>query len=358
MAPLPNSPSAISLNDVQNEFGGSNPIGINEYYGVAGGVPSSGTISLANFYGTVNARGIWGGGFAPAGVNTIDYVSINSTGNATDFGDLYITSFSGAAFSSSTRGVFFGGNYPVAPGNLARTTMQYVTISSAGNSQFFGNITSPYTPENPQGMSNETRGILYSGDSMNAIHYVTIASAGNSTLFGYPTPFDWRSLGAGFASPTRGIVAGGQALPGENSSNSINYITIASTGNATDFGDLTRQSQGVKGCSSSTRGVIMGGNEGAAYGNVMDYITIASTGNATDFGDLTLGNGWSRGAATSSSTRGLYGGGQRYNAPGTFTLVTDIHYITIASTGNSTFFGNLTQARGNPSACSNAHGGL
>ena len=48
--PTPSS-GPISLLDVQNEFGGSNPIGINEYYGVAAGVPSSGTISLYDFYG-------------------------------------------------------------------------------------------------------------------------------------------------------------------------------------------------------------------------------------------------------------------------------------------------------------------
>ena len=41
----------ISLLNVQGEFGGSNPIGINEYYGADSGVPTSGTISLNNFYG-------------------------------------------------------------------------------------------------------------------------------------------------------------------------------------------------------------------------------------------------------------------------------------------------------------------
>jgi len=41
----------ISLLNVQNEFGGSNPISISEYYGVASGVPTSGTISLSDFYG-------------------------------------------------------------------------------------------------------------------------------------------------------------------------------------------------------------------------------------------------------------------------------------------------------------------
>lgn len=53
------SSGAISLLDIQNEFGGSNPIGINEYY--RGGayvpssqtsIPTSGTIDFADFYGT------------------------------------------------------------------------------------------------------------------------------------------------------------------------------------------------------------------------------------------------------------------------------------------------------------------
>ena len=54
---------ALSLDDIQTEFGGSNPIGIDEYYaggafvppgtsGTNGPVPSSGTISINNFFGT------------------------------------------------------------------------------------------------------------------------------------------------------------------------------------------------------------------------------------------------------------------------------------------------------------------
>ena len=46
------SSGPISLLDIQNEFGGTNPIGINEYYGAAAGVPASGTISFDDFYGT------------------------------------------------------------------------------------------------------------------------------------------------------------------------------------------------------------------------------------------------------------------------------------------------------------------
>jgi len=62
--PLPAS-GPLSLNDIQGEFGGSNPISLSEYYaggglvpsgtsGTYGAVPSSGTISIQNFYGTSN----------------------------------------------------------------------------------------------------------------------------------------------------------------------------------------------------------------------------------------------------------------------------------------------------------------
>ena len=54
-------PAAISFLDIQNEFGGSDPIGLNEYYRNGGlvpsnntSVPTSGTISLDNFFCAVN----------------------------------------------------------------------------------------------------------------------------------------------------------------------------------------------------------------------------------------------------------------------------------------------------------------
>lgn len=62
--PLPSS-GPLSLSDIQTEFGGVNPISLSEYYaggglvppgttGTFGAVPSSGTISIQNFYGTSN----------------------------------------------------------------------------------------------------------------------------------------------------------------------------------------------------------------------------------------------------------------------------------------------------------------
>ena len=83
----------------------------------------------------------------------------------------------------------------------------------------------------------------------------------------------------------------------------------------------------------------------------MDYITIASTGNATDFGNLTAGKGFT--AGTSNSTRGVFLGG--YTNSGN---VDNIDYITIASTGNAQDFGDLLAANQRGSATSNVHGGL
>lgn len=42
---------AISMAQIQSEFGGSNPIGLNEYYGAADGIATSGTIDMNNFHG-------------------------------------------------------------------------------------------------------------------------------------------------------------------------------------------------------------------------------------------------------------------------------------------------------------------
>ena len=71
---------------------------------------------------------------------------------------------------------------------------------------------------------------------------------------------------------------------GGNASDVIDYVTIASVGNATDFGNLTASGYNLAGVSSGTRAVF-GLRARDASTNVMDYITIASTGNATDWGD-------------------------------------------------------------------------
>ena len=66
----------------------------------------------------------------------------------------------------------------------------------------------------------------------------------------------------------------------------MDFITMASEGNATDFGDITRQAAGYgAGGSTQTRGVITGCSPDSK--NSIDFITFSTTGNATDFGDTT-----------------------------------------------------------------------
>jgi hypothetical protein len=138
-----------------------------------------------------------------------------------------------------------------------------------------------------------------------------------------------------------GVFAGG-ATTGGGGTNVIDYITIQSTGNATDFGDLTNTRAASCGASSQTRLVSCSGDVGApsyTQTNVLDYVTIASAGNAIDFGDDFSASAGTSGSA-SNNTRGLFAGGY---APSRNTNT--IRFITIASIGNTTDFGDLISGR-------------
>ena len=82
----------------------------------------------------------------------------------------------------------------------------------------------------------------------------------------------------------RGLFAGGT---NPSYDNTIDYVNISSTGDATDFGDLTA-ARSDPGCTANaTRAVAVGGQSPSIV-NTMDYVTIASTGDAADFGDLPI----------------------------------------------------------------------
>ena len=94
---------------------------------------------------------------------------------------------------------------------------------------------------------------------------------------------------AACSSLVRGIFAGGST---GSYINEIQRFTIQTTGNASDFGDLTVARFGFAGCSNAVRGVFGGGKiSNGNSTNTMDYITIDNTSNATDFGDLQNGAG-------------------------------------------------------------------
>ena len=143
----------------------------------------------------------------------------------------------------------------------------------------------------------------------------------------------------------RGVMFGGYGSPTPTGSNIIQYITIANTGNATDFGDLTGTSDHGTGGSNGSRGLSMGGryNNNTRNNNV-DYITFGSTGNATDWGDLYDG-AW-------LANYGGIGNGTRAAMAGNYSPGNDmIQYCTVATTGNGTDAGNLTKSTTDTAGC-------
>ena len=198
------------------------------------------------------------------------------------------------------------------------------------------------SPSSNQGTG--TRGLFGGGNapsSTNTIEYISIPTLGDAQEFGDLTQSVYPGNG-GLASRTRGIRGGGTA---PSKTDTIDFVTIASTGDASDFGNLTLSKSQTTAFSNQTRGIFAGGYTPTAQ-DVIEYITIAQTGSAVDFGNL-LAAAYG-GAATSSSVRGVimsgYAGGN----------VNTVQYITISTTGHAQDFGDLTSARHYPATAFNA----
>jgi len=339
--------SEFRIDQITNQSGSRGPdiAGITTFTGTSGMLMPSGPTEYRGGRG----RGLIFCGYNGSGFdNTIDYITISTLGNATNFGDTtFARETSDSGFSSSTRGFVVGGsNQPTSsPGRT--NIIDYTTISSTGNTFDFGDLTT--ARYGTAGVSDSTRGIAMGGDvssgsPVDTIDYITMSSLGNASDYGDLTfPL---ARGAGFQSSTRGVQASGGT---PTALNSIQYITIATTGNAQDFGDATYDGQQLAGASNSVRGIFAG----SANINIINYVTIASTGDAIDFGDLITAR--REDGALSSSIRWVIAGG--YNDSGGLRL-NSIEYVTIMTTGNAQDFGDLTVGRSGTSCCSDAHGGL
>ena len=306
---------------------------------------------------------IMGGHTGPNGpgyTNEIHYYAIDYPNNAIDFGDLTGTRGNGlSAAASRTRAVSFGGYN-------AGTTMDYVTISSKGAAQSFGSLTA--WSEGGGACSNNTRAIHgggfdrpgSSGDSTPRIlNYVTIASTGAGVDYGdLSTDSQYMTT---FASSTRGFWAGGNQPSPNTALNTIDFSIISTTGNAIDFGDLHKASYSGAAASNSTRAIIALGQSGPATDgtgapftntNMMNYLTMATKGNALDFGD-TIVNQPAGQAASSPIRYSIYsgaGGG-----------VLKWYAKTFATLGDVVEFGDTvsgTYGKYSGGGTSNGHGGL
>ena len=149
---------------------------------------------------------------------------------------------------------------------------------------------------------NITEKIFIKPNAGSPIEYITIASTGNATTFGTLSPTYVGYGGAACSSSTRAIWAGGSS---GNIVNNISYVTIASTGNSTDFGDLTETKYNIAGCTNSTTAYFFGGQGSSGAVQNIDKITIASTGNATDTGVDVKTTSSTYGMAASGSHGGI-----------------------------------------------------
>ena len=308
--------------------------------GQSGG--DGGGTSVGNGLGT---RGVFGMRAEPSITDSIDFITISTMGNAQDFGNSTDSRYTYSTCASRTRGFIAGGAFSLVD------TIEFVTFASTGNATDFGNLTQSRWVM-CQGAADSTRGMFVGGlnpspsTTYNIIDYITMAQTGNAVDFGDIS--STRRMGSGCQSSTRAIFAGGYT---PSNTNVIDFVTTSTTGDAADFGDLNYEQKNGSAASNSTRGLFFGGNDGGnPYNNNISFITIATKGNAADFGDLTVSVGGA--GASSSSTRAVRGGGL---TPGNSDVIDKVEILTL---GNAVDFGNLNAAGHNLQGFSNGHGGL
>ena len=352
--------SELRINNITNSAGNGGTVvaGVSTVSTSAFMVVPSGDTAIR---GAGSGRGIIAGGAeslsSPYTISDrMQYITISTTGNATDFGNLSLARYYVRGTASSTRGVFAGGT---SPGPAVTNVIDFVTISSGGGANDFGDMS--IVRNGVAAFGNETRGILAGGyttvdtTQTSLMEFVTIATTGNASDFG--TLSESREIMAGFASPTRGIIAGGaQGATVTNLTADIQFVTLATGGDTQRFGELRRLRYRLPGASNSTRGLTFGGRYPGQTGiDEIDFITIATEGNAQDFGDLRVALHES--GALASSTRGINFGGE--TAPASGALLNVIEYVQISTGGDAADFGDLLAVVGDdPAGCSDVHGGL
>ena len=346
----PNSPVGFSTTtDVGTQFG-STFDGVTTFDSQAYMVPPGGNTRERN-----RGRGVLGGGapfVSPNVINNMSYVEIQSGGIFKDFGDLTVARgyFPAGQTSSSTRGLSSAGWT-----GSSNNTIDFITIANTANAIDFGDTS---IARMSGALSNQTRAVHAGTTSpfSNVIDFVTIATTGDAQNFG--DLVEPQSLFAGASSSTRGVFGGGRNnTPSSNTlHNTMQFITIATTGDTQDFGDLQALRYGHTGFSSPTRGIFAGGYLTPGQTASIDFFTIATLGNSLDFGDLGTANGY-----CGSVTNSIRGAVTINDAPN---YTNALEFITIATKGDAKDFGDadpLGSGKGHgdyPSCMSDSHGGL
>lgn len=168
---LPSS-GILSLSDVAAEFGGSTPHGLNEYYGAASGVPSSGAIALSDFYGA--SAGVQYIGLALASFSSTAGMSLAYPAG-TQVGDVCVATV--ASFYNVATSQFISANGALLTSQFARTSStaygKMTTIAFVIN-----DLTAPY------GDNGVSGGTVFGQFSLRVFRGVTSASISGTADYG------------------------------------------------------------------------------------------------------------------------------------------------------------------------------
>ena len=286
-----------------------------------------------------SGRGFQIGGYKPGVVHKyVQTFNIATGGETTYFGKVAMgNAYETAGFGSRTRA------FNATDGSYSQQ-IDYYTVATQSDGIDFGNLT--VTGGYGSALSSQTRGVIAAGyihpspgANSNVIDYVEMATVGNAVDFGDNTRVG--NSRAGLSDGIRGVWAGNGGSP--DPSTTVDLNIISSKGNAVDYGD-TSYNANNNGASNNVRGIL-------ANINGLDSYQLASGGNSIEFGDRETN--MHQPNSTASHTRVVIAGGR---SPSTFT--DSLEYVNIASTGNSVNFGNLSDLTASGAGYSDSHGGL
>ena len=286
-----------------------------------------------------------GGGQSSITTRTIEWMSLVTGGDASSFAYTFNVANAACSTTNGQRAVTVG----LSSGSNGVT---YISIPNPSVETYSGSWLLQKEKAYSSATSDTVYGVFFtiSGDdtvsATDAIEYITIDTTGSSTIFGDLTEATSRSGDSAASDGSRGIHAGGTlTVPFTENGyvDTIVYITIATPSNASDFGNLTEKRAYLAACHDDTRAVFTGGANYIYGGQGVDtteYVTIATTANATDFG--TLDTGLYEHGSTSNGTYGYTVGGWKSGAS---SPTNEVKQFTIQTNATSTDFADLTQAK-------------
>lgn len=316
------SSGPLSFANIQTEFGGSNPIGLNEYYaggayvaagttGTNGAVPSSGELPINKFYGTSaeivgQAEYTWGANssatytwIAPAGVTSVSVIVIAYGGWGQEafsyrccvccvpYGPVYYVAGTGGGGG----GLAYRNNIPVTPGNGYTVSFN----ANGGEKQYFNAVTN-------------------TGTSVVASNGIEGCAGGGGGYFFYGTSGNNGGAGGRQLVATGGYTnarAGGGGSAG-------GYSNVgAAGGGTTTTTNGANGSGGAGGGGAASVGSGVGGGGGGGTGNLGEGASgtggVATSGNS---GGGTGGSGGGSGSAGTTLLAGKGGIGGQYGGGG------------------------------------------